>query len=270
MLRSLAALRITAAKRRASSRPILVETSGGTKLVKLRGAAQGVLPLAAEVVVAGLARALGLNVPAQSLIAVAPGIETADWDDELADLLDVSVGTNLGFDYLPDARDATTDDLARIPGDTRARILWLDRLVLNPDRNAANPNLLWWREAPWLIDHGATLGFLYRWPSDGDPAPRDPWSMPDPHLFEETVTPDALARVDAAAAQALSGTAIPDAVLAIPDAFLPEPDAAGRERRRASLAGFLHERLAAPRPFLDPRPPTAPRVPQKPSWLLPR
>jgi len=39
----------------------------------------------------------------RALIVLPAEIETANWDDELADLLAASVGVNLGFDFLPGA-----------------------------------------------------------------------------------------------------------------------------------------------------------------------
>jgi hypothetical protein len=47
----LSAERISAAGRRGSSRPLIVETDAGARIVKLRGAAQGTGPLVAEIIV---------------------------------------------------------------------------------------------------------------------------------------------------------------------------------------------------------------------------
>jgi hypothetical protein len=101
----LIAERITAGGRRGSSGPLVAETRAGVRIVKLRGAAQGTAPLVAEIIVAELAEAIGLAVPPRSLIELPAGIETADWDDELADLIAASVGLNLGFDFLEGARE---------------------------------------------------------------------------------------------------------------------------------------------------------------------
>jgi hypothetical protein len=73
----LIAERITAGGRRGSSRPLVVETRAGVRIVKLRGAAQGTAPLVAEIIVAELAEAIGLAVPPRSLIELPAGIETA-------------------------------------------------------------------------------------------------------------------------------------------------------------------------------------------------
>jgi hypothetical protein len=62
---SLTIVRVLAGPRRGSSRPVLVETTAGQWLVKLRGAAQGIGVLVAEIIVAGLAEVLGLRVPSR-------------------------------------------------------------------------------------------------------------------------------------------------------------------------------------------------------------
>src|SRR4051794_32167078 len=106
-METLRAERITMAGRRGSSRPIVADTRAGERIVKLRGAGQGTGALVAEVIVAELAEALGLLVPPRSLVILPEQIETADWDDELDDLLEASVGVNLGFDFLRGAADLT-------------------------------------------------------------------------------------------------------------------------------------------------------------------
>lgn len=264
----LTATRITAAKRRGSSRPIVVDTTDGPKLVKLRGAAQGTLALAAEMIVAELAEAIGLNVPRRSLLHLSPDVETADWDDEFADLLDASAGVNLGFDYLDGARDVVAGDLRDIPTETKTRILWLDRLVMNPDRTAHNPNLLLWNDRPWLIDHGASLGFQYNWSLVSEQSPREAGLMPEPHLFEQSQ--DELRSTDQSMAARLTRDVIQRAVDLVPDTFLTEATADARRRRRAAYAAYLGKRLAAPRSFLEARPPgSRPRSPP-PEWLKQR
>jgi HipA-like protein len=277
----LRAERISAAGRRGSSRPLIVETAAGARIVKLRGAAQGTAPLVAEIIVGELAEALGLAVPPRSVVDLPAEIETADWDDELAHLLAASVGLNLGFDYLAGAREFEPPDVNRVAPETRATILWLDRLVLNPDRTARNPNLLWWADQLWLIDHGAALGFQYDWRRVLEQSPREARLPPEAHLFEARVPPDDLRSADEELASRLTRRAIDAAVDVVPESFLlPLLDADSGERaeiasratrRRAAYGAFLWKRVQQPRPFLDVRPlPSERPRPPRPPWLTGR
>lgn len=267
-MQPLRATRITSGIRRGSSRPVVVETPGGVHIVKLAGAAQGAGALAAEIIVAELAEAIALRVPSRVLVEVPAGIEVSDWDDELEDLLVASRGTNLGFEWLEGATDLADGDIERVDPALRAAVLWLDRLVMNPDRTARNPNMLWWAGDAWLMDHGAALGFQYDWARITDNAPRAPWFPREAHLFEAVVNADELRAADEALAPRLTSDVLRAAVALVPAEFLRDRDpSADAATRRAAFVDFLGKRLAEPRPFLDVREPPAPPVRSRPSWL---
>src|SRR5262245_22712918 len=153
---ALRAHRVATGQRRGSSRPVVVETDDGPYLVKLTGAAQGAAALVAEVVVAELAEALGLRVPARAFVSLDADLECADRDPELLALLAASGGRNLGFRFLDGAREMRQDEAARAADDFACPVLWLDGLVMNADRTARNPNVVIWQAVPWLIDNGAS------------------------------------------------------------------------------------------------------------------
>lgn len=248
------ARRVRSADRRGSSWPALIETDDGLRFTKLRGAGQGTGPLVAEIVVASLAEAIGLNVPERSLVRIPAGIESLDRDGELRALLQASEGVNLGFAYLDGARALTAQEIAEISDDDAAAILWLDGLVMNPDRTAQNPNLLRWRDRTWLIDHGAALGFQYAWGSVTEETPRRPFVVWEAHLLHDR---DRLvAEWDEMFAARLTREAIDAAVEAVPDTFLqplpllPAIDGGTIDpiaRRRAAYGAFLWKRLKTPR-----------------------
>ena len=133
------ARRVVRADRGGSSWPVLIDTESGVFYTKLRGAAQAPLTLVAEIVVGALADALSLSVPARVLIDVPADLQSDDPHGELTQLLRFSVGLNLGFECLPDARDFRGLDVSRVDPDLASRIVWLDGLVQNPDRTAKNP-----------------------------------------------------------------------------------------------------------------------------------
>jgi hypothetical protein len=143
----------------------------------------------------------------------------------------------------------------------QAAILWLDRLVMNPDRTTCNPNLLWWSGHLWPIDHGACLGFQYAWGRVTEASPREPRLMPDAHLFESGVPRDDLRAADETLAPRLNRDVLEAAVAAVPESFLRPLLGIGENaepgsrvaRRRAAYVAFLWKRLTAPRPFLEAR-----------------
>src|SRR6185295_2153750 len=217
-MRRVAVLRVLAGPRRGSSWPVRVETEDGVFVAKLRGGGHGTAALVAEVIVAELAAALGLRVPARALLDVAPGVPSDDPDQELRDLLRASAGLNLGFAPVPRARDFEPGDLARVSPDEASTVAWLDGLVLNPDRTARNPNLLVRGRELWLIDHGAALGFHHDWRRVTEDAPRRPGPPLARHALATRAT--RLLEWDPVLAAALPRERLRAAVAAVPDDFL--------------------------------------------------
>ena len=230
-----------------NSSPVVVETEGGRFVLKLRGAGHGVLALVAEIVVAELAERLSLSVPERAVVALPPDVPSAEKNDELADLLARSTGTNLGLRLLEGARVATASELDALDDEFVARVLWLDGLTLNPDRTGSNPNVLVWKGRPWLIDHGSSLAFHHDWRSVTEDSPREPWSHRR-HVFSSRAS--LVPRFDAILTPLVDRQALDAAVGAVPDEFLEdvEPGTAPNVTRAAYVA-FLWKRLKPPRPF---------------------
>jgi hypothetical protein len=246
----------------------------GLWFTKLRGAGQGAGALVAEIVAAELAEAIGLAVPERSLVRLGPKIESVDHDGELRALLDASVGLNLGFAYLDGAREIGAAQLDLVSRDDAAAIVWLDGLVLNPDRTATNPNLLVWRNRIWLIDHGASLGFQYEWSAVSESSTGLPAPGVEPHLLLERAAD--LAEWDEVFASRLTREVIAAAVDRVPDDFLrelriPPDDTDLLRRRRAAYVAFLWKRLKAPRAWVGAAPSGSARARRgPPSWLRDR
>jgi hypothetical protein len=157
-LPEIAAIRYVAPLREGGSMPALVEADDdGLYVLKFRGAGQGLLALVAEVIVGELMRALGLLVPQLALIDLDPVLGRAEPDPEIQELILASGGLNLGVDFLPGALAYTPNASVQPDDELAANVVWLDALLTNVDRTAANPNLLVWHQRVWLIDHGAAL-----------------------------------------------------------------------------------------------------------------
>jgi hypothetical protein len=276
-LKSVTAIRAVEGGKRGSSRPIVVETDAGPCIVKLRGAAQGTGPLVAEIIVGAIADAIGLSVPARMLVRFQPNINIPERDAELRDLIGASVGTNLGFAYLDGARDFVLTEIDRVSAPERAAIFWLDRFVMNPDRNARNTNLLWHKNKLYLIDHGASLGFQYDWSTVTEASPTRQFVETEPHLFAASLTTNDVVVADEKFVKIITREFLDRAVAEVPDEFILP--LLGRDadlvsvsealrRRRAAYSAFLWKRISSARTFADPRAMPEPRVRTgPPEWV---
>ncbi|MFB9378470.1 HipA family kinase [Kineococcus gynurae] len=249
MLRSVVATRYVTPLREGGSLPGLVEADDdGMYVVKFVGAGQGRRVLVAEILCAGLAAALGLDVPELVLVDVDPVIGRGEPDEEVQDLLLRSVGTNLGMDFLP---GALSFDPAVDPVDPgwAARVLWFDAFCLNVDRSWRNPNALWWGGRPWLIDHGAALYFHHDWARSAASVAR-PLRHAEDHLLLRAAAD--VTTVDAASAAALDPDVLEAVVGAVGDKWLAdEPGFGDVGEVRAAYREWLAGRLAGPRPWVD-------------------
>jgi HipA-like kinase len=241
-LRRVHATRYVTPLREGGSLPALVEADDdGLYVLKFRGAGQGPRALVAEVVVGELARALGFLVPELVLAELDPVLGRAEPDPEIQDLLVASAGLNLGVDFLPGALPFNPAAKHAPDAALAADIVWLDALVTNVDRTAQNPNLLWWHDRLWLIDHGAALYFHH--------APtRDPAHARTrfPAVAEHVLLPYAssLREADERLAPRIDDALLEAVAAVVPDAWLDGDD-------RRTYVEYLHERLTEPRDFVE-------------------
>ena len=241
----LSARRVLVPLRRGNSWPVIADTAAGPFVIKLRGAAHGTAALVAEILVAGIAERIGLQVPARALVLCADDLRSDDRNDELAQLLSASRGLNLGFQFLQDAHDLRPQDAGQIDDETAVRILWLDWLTMNPDRTDRNPNILMSFGRPWLIDHGSALGFHYTWAAVTEASPLKPFPLTT-HVLRTRA--DRIAGMHETLRSQLSRDAIRAAVAAVPDDFLQtmRPEDSGQAalfRRREAYVAFLWKRV---------------------------
>jgi hypothetical protein len=230
--------------REGGSLPGIVEAADlGTYVMKMRGAGQGPRVLVAEVVVAGLARALGLRVPDLVALTLSADIARYEADQEVQELLNVSIGLNLGIDFLPGSFGF--DSRATIDPDEAATILWLDALVANVDRSWRNPNLLLWHGRVWCIDHGATLYFHHGWPSGLSVPARFAGQPYDATNHVLGGYAHLVGGVDARLAGLLTPDVLESSVAEIPDEWLdPVPGAETPAQQRSAYVEHLAARLA--------------------------
>ncbi len=245
MLRTVNATRYVQPLREGGSLPALVEADDGRMyVVKLRGAGQGTLTLAAELVAGEIARALGLNVPELVLVQIDPLFGKAERDSEIRNLLKASAGVNIGLAFLG---GSTTFDPAAgdtVDARTASRVVWLDAFTLNVDRTSRNANLLLVGSARdlWLIDHGASLYFHHNWPTAQSKA-LDRFAQIGEHVLLRWAT-----EIRAASAHAraqINPEFLTQIVAQVPDDWLEiEGAESSAAQRRAEYLAFFRERLA--------------------------
>jgi len=244
------ATRFVAPLREGGSLPGIVEADDlGTYVCKFRGAGQGPGVLVAEVIVSGLAEALGLRTPRLVQIALTEPIARYEADEEVQDLLNASLGLNLGVDFLPGSFGF--DPTVPLELDLAVRVLWLDAFTANVDRSWRNPNLLVWHGDVWVIDHGAALYFHHAWsngPTDPARFAEQPWSVED-HVMARYV--DQLAPVADGLAALVTDDVLDAAIARVPDEWLVGP--VGPEALRAAYRDFLRARRDGSRNWLPRR-----------------
>ena len=236
--------------REGGSLPGLVEADDlGIYVCKFRGAGQGLRVLVAEVVVGELARRLGIAVPDLVTVSLESAIARYEADEEVQDLLNASLGLNLGIDFLPGAfgfDSACTPDPA-----VAARVLWLDALVANVDRSWRNPNLLMWHGQLWAIDHGACLYFHHSWSGGLGPPERfaaQPYSFDD-HVLGAHLP--GLRDADAELAPQVTADLLGEVLDLVPEEWLEAVPGADPAAVRGAYVDFLLARVSGDRSWLS-------------------
>jgi hypothetical protein len=236
--------------REGGSLPAVVDTeTGGTFVVKFRGAGQGPKALIAEALVASIGVALGLPVPTPAVVELDDGFGRSEPDPEIQDILQASIGANFGLAYLPGALafDPAVDGALLTP-ELAADIVWLDAYVTNVDRTPRNTNLLVCGRQVWLIDHGAALFVHHRWSGW-----RERIHSPFPQIGDHVLLPFAgdLEAVDARLRPKLKAELVNSIVQDVPEPwFSPQDDFADTGAQREAYVTYLVERLNGPRAWL--------------------
>jgi hypothetical protein len=249
-VRSVAGTRYVTALREGGSLPGVVEADDdGLYVVKFRGAGQGLKTLVAELICGEIGRVLDLHVPELVVIEVPVAFAQGEPDDEIRDLLNRSVGSNLGLDFLPGALPFDGVHGAAITAELAADIVWFDALIANVDRTVRNPNMLLWHGNIWLIDHGAALYQHHRWTN---PAAQGRQSFAA--IRDHVLLPVAgsIIEADARMAPLLDDSRLWSVIGSVPDDWLPDDERTGdADRQRAAYHDYLSARLEHPRPFVQ-------------------
>lgn len=244
-IKRLSATRYVLPLREGGSLPAIIDTEDGQYVVKFRGAGQGPKALVAELVAAGIAQAVGLSVPDGAVIELEEGFGLNEPDPEIQDLLKGSVGDNFGLRYLPGAFGyepaADRDSINTVAA---AAIVWFDALISNVDRTANNPNLLFWGDRVWLIDHGASLYFHHA-PGDWSSRSQERFPLIKQHILLDQAGD--LRVADADMRPRLTDKVLERIVAFIPDEWLDGDPVSQRQ----AYVTYLLARLNGDRPWLE-------------------
>jgi hypothetical protein len=245
----LAGTRYVTPLREGGSLPAIVDTDGGSFVLKFRGAGQGAKALVAECLAAALALELGLPVPRPAIVTLDEGFGAGEPDPEIQDILRGSVGENFGLGYLPGALAFVAGVDTDVAPELAAEIVWFDAYITNVDRTPRNTNLLCWRDGLWLIDHGASLYFHHQW-RGWQPRAQSAF----PQIQEHVLLPLAgdLSAADARLRPRLDDAALQRAVASVPDSWLGGEELfADLAAQRAAYLEYLSTRLHGPRAWLQ-------------------
>lgn len=250
MIRTVNATRYVTPLREGGSLPAIVEADDdGLYVLKFRGAGQGPKVLIAELICGELARALGLPMPEVVFVHLDPALGRNEPDEEIQDLVGASGGLNLALDYLPGSLAFDPLNVAGVPPELAARIVWFDAFITNVDRTPRNTNLLLWHRQLFLIDHGAALYVHHTW-ADWRERARGRF----PAIKDHVLLPAAgdLRAADAALAPLVTRELLEQLVADVPDSWLegnaPFADA---DEHRAAYVEYLLTRAEAPRLFVE-------------------
>jgi len=249
-MRTVRATQYVTPLREGGSLPAIVEADDlGLYVLKFRGAGQGPLALAAELVAGEIGRTLGLKVPELVLVEVDAALGRNEPDEEIRDLLRASVGLNLALDYLPGS--SMFDPAAGDTADARTASLavWFDAFVANVDRTPRNANLLYWHRELYFIDHGAALYFHHDWRSMAGKA-ESVFREVKQHILLPWAS--ALDEADAVARKRLNPDVFERILEDVPEAWLlPEAKDLSAAEKRAVYLEFFAQRLEGSSKFVE-------------------
>lgn len=144
--------------RTGSSLPLIVGGSDGQKyVVKLRGSGEGVLANVVEFLSLKLGQLAQIPVLAPALLLVEIALDQKAEDPETKELLARSVGVNLATRYLEGASVYNESSALLIDAELKDHIFLYDLLLLNIDRNAKNPNMIFNREGLRCLDYSSAV-----------------------------------------------------------------------------------------------------------------
>ena len=248
-LRKVQVTRYVTPLREGGSMPALAEANDGFLYVlKFRGAGQGPKALIAELIGGEIARCLQHKVPELVFAELDEAFGRTEPDEEIQDLLKVSIGLNLALHFLSGSF-GFDPVVNKVEPFLASKIVWLDAFLMNMDRTVRNTNMLIWNNELWLIDHGASLYFHHAG-SSWDDKFNHPFELVKKHVLYYYATK--MNEADAWAKKIFTNEKIDNIVSLIPSEWI-EADLIYKsvEAQREAYANFLKKRLISSQSFIQ-------------------
>jgi hypothetical protein len=125
-----------------NSFPIIIEDKGKNYFVKLQAGMSGKHALVSEWIGTQLGNQIGIPTQIPHWIELNSNVEMEAIHIEVRDLIGKSLGTNIGFPYLKEAKDVRKEDLESLEEEQRNEIFLFDLMMINIDRTPSNINLM--------------------------------------------------------------------------------------------------------------------------------
>lgn len=142
---------------RGNSFPIIIEDQGKRYLVKLRAGMSGKYSLISEWIGNTLGRQLGIQTQRPIWIELEEAINADSIHIEVRELVQKSLGINIGFEYQKEATEVLQTELEQLAKHHLAEIFLLDLMMINIDRTARNINLMKVGKALFSVDYESSL-----------------------------------------------------------------------------------------------------------------
>jgi hypothetical protein len=141
-----------------SSLPLIIGGSdGGKYVVKLRGAGDGILTNVVEWLAIKLGQLARLPVLEPALLVIDNEFAKQAPDPEIREVLEKSAGMNFGTKLVEGASILNEHKAFEVGASLKGEIFLYDLFLLNVDRNARNPNLIFNRNGLWALDYSSSM-----------------------------------------------------------------------------------------------------------------
>ena len=142
-----------------NSFPIICENNGQNYFVKLRAGMSGSHAMISEWIGNQLGQALNLKTQIPIWMELTDEVEFDDIYIEVKELVQKSIGLNIGFRYQSDASEIGLDEIKKLDKSVVAAYFLLDLAMLNVDRSRNNTNLMKVDSDIFTIDFESSLLF---------------------------------------------------------------------------------------------------------------